>query len=160
MPARTLHKLRMQALTGFYLMIYLNSASCLVPGTMFLTGLVDLRKAKIALKSWSVICRIFCHGIGGNKGLLPSSPLNLPSRIALKKCASLQFPSPVSSEVRFAAKDTPHGPAAEVRSSLNITIPFLITLLSYLGTILLAGKPDSLCSISISGPWGPNFLGE
>ena len=56
------------------------------------------------------------QGIGGSKGRVPSIPLNLPSRMALPNCCSVQLPIPVSSGVKFPAKEIPHGPAAPVRS--------------------------------------------
>src|SRR5690349_10982458 len=108
---------------------------------MLFTGLVYFRKANIALRSSSVIWRLCCQGMGGKRPLLPSRPLDFPSRTALKNCASVQFPTPLPSELKFAEKETPHGPAAEVRSSLNMISPFLTTLLSYFGSGLSLGNP-------------------
>src|SRR5688572_9753553 len=106
-------------MTRFMVKVYFSSANVLGPGTRFSTGLVVFRNAKIALISVSFKFLYTNQGIGGNNGRLPFKPFDLPSRMALKNCSSVQLPIPVASELILAAYDWPHGPTAEVRSMAN-----------------------------------------
>jgi hypothetical protein len=95
-------------------------------GERFILGLYDVSRTDNlrARQIWYT-----CQGIGGNNGRLLSSPLYLPVLIAVKNCSSVQLPIPVSSEVIFAANETPHGPAALVSCWLNKTQFFSDSLL-------------------------------
>src|SRR6187431_2453597 len=100
------------------------------------------------------------QGIGGNKGRLPSRPFDFPSRMARIKFSSFQFPIPVASDVRLAAKEIPQPPAATVKSGPNNDHPFCIDFVSTGGTWFPLVNPEKRSSGISSGPCGPIFLGE
>lgn len=99
------------------------------------------------------------QGIGGNNVLPFAKPLNLPSLIASMNCSSFHVPIPVESEVRFAVKDTPHGPTHEVRSPVTTNPLSCISFRLTSGVGEPAICPARARSISSTGPCAVIFFG-
>src|SRR5690606_27838920 len=112
----------------------------------------------MAFKSSSENLLMVSHGIGGNKGLLPSKPLYKPFFIAVKNWFSVQLPIPVASGVKLLANDVPHGPIADVCPIENNTYDFIVSE-SYGPNFSSAGWPENKRSVSNAMPLSVNFLG-
>ena len=113
----------------------------------------------MAFRSLSVAFAKACQGIGGNNIRPLSMPLNFPSRMAFINCASLHVPMPLSSDVRLAENDTPHGPAQAVCIGLKSTQDLKVVV--SMGPIGMAeGWPDNSRFVSGTGPCGVIIFGE
>src|SRR5712671_72402 len=112
-------------------------------------------------RSSSVILLMNSQGIGGIMDRPASAPMNLPERSILINSSSVHAPLPVAlSGVRFAAKETPHGPTHEVRSLLaKYHLPGATSVVSIRGNFPSAGDPESTRVSSTIGPCGVIILG-
>jgi hypothetical protein len=84
-------------------------------------GLSDFRYANSGFRSWSVSTAASNRGIGGR--IAPPRPKCFPVRVVWMNCCAVQPRRPVTSEVKFAAKLMPHGPAHAVKSLVCYRTP-------------------------------------